>query len=139
MYNRQKIRFVCADCGAGAGAAGPGRVYGRGHEPSVFYERRQKQQPLDRALSRHEAEKALDSFLAAAFQLLDNGGRLFLIYPAAALCDLFSALRKNRLEPKRLRFVYTKPGNDAARVLVEAKKLGRAGLMVEPAVWMQDE
>jgi tRNA1(Val) A37 N6-methylase TrmN6 len=89
------------------------------------------------ARSRHEAPGALAAFLGAAFRLLNNGGKLFMIYPACAACDLLAALREHRLEPKRLKFVYSKSNRAAIRVLVEAKKLGGAGVIVEPPAWMQ--
>ena len=89
------------------------------------------------ALSRHAVSGVLEEFLSAAFALLDNGGKLFVIYPAAALCDLFAALRAHRLEPKRMRLVSAEPGENASRVLVEAKKLGRPGLIAEPLMLMQ--
>ena len=77
--------------------------------------------------------------MTAAFQLLNNGGKLFLIDSAEALADLLSALRAHRFEPKRMRFLYSKMDAPACRVLVEAKKLGRPGLLIEPPERMQEE
>jgi tRNA1(Val) A37 N6-methylase TrmN6 len=135
-YNHQQIRFVCQT------AAGAPELLGRGQfsavvmNPPYFAEGDRSGNPSV-ALSRHAASGVLEEFLSAAFALLDNGGKLFVIYPATALCDLFTALRVHRLEPKRMRFVSAEPGENASRVLVEAKKLGRPGLIAEPLMLMQ--
>ncbi len=84
---------------------------------------------LSRARSRHAAAELLDSFLQTAFLLLKNGGRLYLCYPAAGLADAVCTLRDNRLEPKRMR---TEPAGKRPRLLlIETKKLAKAGLRVE--------
>ncbi|MPN50602.1 tRNA1(Val) (adenine(37)-N6)-methyltransferase [bioreactor metagenome] len=90
------------------------------------------------AASRHGAAQARECFLDAAFQLLNNGGKLFLIDSADTLADLMTVLRAHRLEPKRMQFLYTKANAPARRVLIEAKKLGRPGLVVEPPDWLQE-
>lgn len=136
--NGQDIRFVCADVRNAPGLLGRG-IFSAVVMNPPYFSNGDRNENASYALTRHEADTALDTFLAAAFQLLNNGGKLFLIYPARALSGLFSALREHRMEPKRIRFIYTKPGGDAVRVLVEAKKLGKVGLIVEPPVRMQPE
>lgn len=135
-YNHQQIRFVCQT------ASGAPELLGRGQystvvmNPPYFAEGDRSGNPSV-ALSRHAASGVLEEFFSAAFALLDNGGKLFVIYPATALSDLFAALRAHRLEPKRMRFVSAEPGENAFRVLVEAKKHGKPGLIVEPQALMQ--
>lgn len=134
--NRQKIRFLCADVQQAPALLGRGAFSAAVMNPPYFANG-DRNDNVSYALSRHESDSALTLFLAAAFQLLNNGGKLFMIYPACALGGLFAALHEHRLEPKRLRFVYSKIGGEAMRVLVEAKKLGKVGLIVEPPAWMQ--
>jgi len=129
--NRQEIRFLCADVQDAPKLLGRG-VFTAAIMNPPYFANGDKNGNASYAISRHEADSALTIFLSAAFQLLNNGGKLFMIYPADALNDLFAALREHRLEPKRIRFVYSKPESKAIRVLVEAKKLGKAGLIVEP-------
>lgn len=129
-YNGQDIRFVLADVASAPDLLGRGAFTAAVMNPP-YYTRGERSENVSAALARHAAQGTLGMFLDAAFQLLDNGGRLFMIYPAGELTDLLCALRVRRLEPKRMRFVCAKPGGEALRVLVEAKKLGRAGLVVE--------
>ena len=89
------------------------------------------QSPLaSRAAARHdEGHEALEAFLGAAFLLLKNGGRLFCCYPASDAVTLFCALRRHRLEPKRLRPAAPSRDGKPRRLLVMAKKDGGPGLV----------
>jgi tRNA1Val (adenine37-N6)-methyltransferase len=136
-YNGQDIRFVCADVADAPALLGYGAFTAVAANPPYFTSGEKSETP-SRRTARHDAGDTLAVFLRAAFLLLKNGGRIFLIYPADALASLFSALRAERLEPKRIRFVYARGGKNALRVLVEAKKLGKAGLVVEPPVFLED-
>ena len=136
-YNHQAIRFLCADAADAPELLGRGRFTAVVTNPPYFTAGDRSGNP-SQSIARHDAGDTLAVFLRAAFQLLNNGGRIFLIYPADALAPLFSALREQRLEPKRMRFVYQKAGTNAQRVLVEAKKLGRPGLVVEPPAYLEE-
>jgi tRNA1Val (adenine37-N6)-methyltransferase len=135
-YNRQEIRFVCADVASAPEILGRGAFTAAVMNPPYFTSG-EKSDSVSRSLSRHDEGESLAVFLAAAFALLKNGGKLFIIYPASALSELFSALANARFEPKRMKLVYTKPEEPALRVLIEAKKLGKAGLVVEPPLLAQ--
>lgn len=130
--NGQDIRFVCADVQDAPALLGHGTFTAAAANPPYF-ETGEHSPNASRALSRHNAKMALETFLTSAFLLLKNGGRLFLVYPASELTNLLCALRAHRLEPKRMRLVCPKEGARPTRVLLEAKKLGGAGLIVEPA------
>ncbi len=134
--NGQEIRFIEADVSDAADLLGRGIFSAAVMNPPYFSSGEPSPNP-SRATARHNAEQALKVFLSAAFALLNNGGRLFIIYPASELSALFAALREHRLEPKRMRLLYAKPGEPALRVLIEAKKHGKLGLVIEPPDWMQ--
>ncbi len=78
-------------------------------------------------IARHEVKITLEQIIAVSFSLLKNGGSLFLIHRPERLVDILLLLEKNRLEPKRIRFVYPKENSKANHVLIEATKLGKAG------------
>jgi tRNA1(Val) A37 N6-methylase TrmN6 len=135
-YNGQQIRFLCADVTEAPALLGHGAFSAAVMNPPYFTSGDVSENPSFGA-ARHGAGDTLSAFLKAAFLLLKNGGKLFAIYPADALSGLFSALREQRLEPKRIRFAYAREGANALRVLVEARKLGKPGLAVEPPLWME--
>ena len=135
-YNHQEIHFLCADVSEAPALFGHGAFTAAAMNPPYFTSG-EPSENASRSLARHDAGQTLHSFLASAFALLKNGGKLFVIYPANALAELFAALQQARLEPKRMRFVYSKAGEHALRVLVEAKKDGKPGLVVEPPLFAE--
>jgi len=60
-----------------------------------------------RAMARHEIKGTLDDFLKAAAYVLKESGRVFIIYPAAHMVELFDRMRTFHLEPKRVKIVYS--------------------------------
>lgn len=80
------------------------------------------------AAARHAPAGLLGQWLSASFLLLNNGGTLCMCYPAEKLADLFSDLEKNRLAPKRMKLLFS--GEKARLALVEAKKLGKPGIII---------
>lgn len=89
-----------------------------------------------RAAARHELAGGLEDFLLAAAYLLRNGGRLYLIHLAERLSDLLCGLRERNLEAKRMRMVHSRPGEKARLVLLEGRRCGRAGITVEPPLYV---
>ena len=123
--NGQDVPFYELDVSEAARTLGHGRFDLVTMNPPYYTQASAGEDP-QRARQRHGDR--LGDFLAAAFQLLDNGGRLCLCYRAEGLADLFALLRQNRLEPKRMELVAH--GGRAKVVLVEAKKLAKPGMDV---------
>lgn len=86
----------------------------------------------EKALARHEISLKLEDLISTAGHMLKNRGRLCIIYLPDRLPEVFDSLRKEGLEPKRVRFVHGRAGLPAKMVLVESVKASRAGLSVEP-------
>ena len=86
------------------------------------------------ALSRHEITCTLSDTVREAARLLRNGGRCAFVYRPQRLADLLELLRKNRLEPKRLKMVHPFVDRDANMVLIEAVKGGGVFLKIEKPV-----
>jgi tRNA1Val (adenine37-N6)-methyltransferase len=135
-YNNQDIRFVCADVVEAPPLLGHGTFTVAVMNPPYFRSG-ERSEHEERSLARHDAGDTLAVFLESAFSLLKNGGKLFLIYPADALAELMHALEQARFAPKRMKFVYTKAGEPALRVLIEAKKDGKPGLVIEPPLFAE--
>lgn len=93
----------------------------------------------EKAVARHELAGAVGDFLAAAGHALREGGRACAIYPAARMVEILSQMRARRIEPKRLRMVYSRPGARGEFVLVEGVKGGREELAVEPPLYIYGE
>lgn len=92
----------------------------------------------ERAAARHELAGGLEDFVGTAARYLDDGGRFFVIHLAERLTDLFCAMRREKLEPKRLRLVLSRAGEAARLVLVEGRKGSKPGLTVESPLVIYD-
>ncbi|OGR33779.1 MAG: hypothetical protein A2005_09715 [Desulfuromonadales bacterium GWC2_61_20] len=92
----------------------------------------------ERAAARHELNGTLADFVAAAVYLLKAGGRFYLVHLPERLSEVLTLLQTAGLAPKRLRCVHPQPGAAACLVLVEGRKGGRPGLVVETPLLVRD-
>jgi len=89
-------------------------------------------------VARHEIKGSLADFLAASRYLLKPKGRVFTIYPARRLVELVFLFRKNDMEPKRMKLVFSDAASDAAFVLAEGRWGSREELKMEPPLFIYE-
>ncbi len=77
---------------------------------------------MEKAIARHEMKGTLADLISVASYLLPPRGRCYLIFPVLRAVDLFVAMRDEKLEPKRLRFVHPFIGKEAKFILTESIK-----------------
>jgi tRNA1Val (adenine37-N6)-methyltransferase len=92
----------------------------------------------EKALARHEVEGSVAEFLRAARRALKPGGRLFLVYPCSRMVEALHRMRSEKLEPKRLRMVHSRPGSRGDFILVEGMKGGGEELSVLAPLFIYD-
>lgn len=81
--------------------------------------------------ARHQKQSTLLDIAAGISYVLKNKGTAALIYPADRLAELISQLIGKKLQPKRLRFIYSYPeAKEANIVLIECVKNGGEGMKV---------
>jgi len=90
-----------------------------------------------KAIARHEIAANLDAILAAGKALLKREGRLTLIYPANRLTEIFTKMRTQGLEPKRLQIIFPDSASYAKLALIEGKLQGKSGLKILPPLFGQ--
>ena len=91
-------------------------------------------------IARHEVCGDIIDFCRASKRLLKFGGTFAAVYRPDRLCDLFSAMRENSLEPKRITFVHADTESEPSMALVEAKAGGKCGLLVtKPLIIYSDK
>lgn len=76
----------------------------------------------------------IDDVCAAAAYLLKFGGSFSLVYRPSRLADLFAALQKHNLAPKRMRLVQDTVTAEPSLLLLEARKGGGSGIKHLPAL-----
>ena len=88
------------------------------------------------AIARHEIHLTLEQAVRSASELLKQGGKAAFVHRPSRLLDIVTAMRKNRLEPKRIQFVYPKEGKEANTLLIEAIKDGKPDLKILPPLYV---
>ncbi|MER2261661.1 MAG: tRNA1(Val) (adenine(37)-N6)-methyltransferase [Psychrobacillus sp.] len=91
------------------------------------------------AIARHEIHLTLDQAVQSASELLKQGGKAAFVHRPGRLLDIVTSMRANRLEPKRIRFVYPKKGKEANTLLIEAIKDGKPDLKILPPLYVYGE
>jgi tRNA1Val (adenine37-N6)-methyltransferase len=86
----------------------------------------------EKAIARHELRCQIDDVARAGRWLLRERGAFHVVYPAARLGELVSALRLERLEPRRVRLVHPRAERPARLVLLTALKGAPPGMSVLP-------
>ncbi len=92
-----------------------------------------------KSVSRHEVMCTLDDVIRVSSQLLVSKGRFFMVHRPSRLADIICSMRKYRIEPKRLRFVYPSYGKAPNMLLVEGMRDGGSELKLLPPLYVYNE
>ncbi len=91
----------------------------------------------ERAIARCEIKWSIDEFIETCCLLLDEAGRVCLIYPVNRFFELTSRFKKKAFYIKRVRFIHPRHGAKAGLFMMEAVK-ERSSLKIEPPVFLTD-
>ena len=89
-------------------------------------------------VARHEIECTLEDIVAVGAKLLQTGGRLCMCHRPERLAELMSLMSKYKVEPKRLRLVCQRKGEEPWLVLLEGRRSGNIGLRIEPTLYVEE-
>lgn len=90
-------------------------------------------------VARHEVECTLRDIIAVSAKLLQTGGRLCMCHRPERLAELMSLMSEYKVEPKRLRLVCQRKGEEPWLVLVEGKRCAKTGLRIEPTLYVEED
>lgn len=91
-----------------------------------------------KAIARHELLCSLDDVVRESAAVLKPKGRCYYVHRPSRLVEIFEAMRKYRIEPKRMRLVYPYVDKEPNMVLVEGVRGGRPQLTVESSLIVYD-
>lgn len=92
-----------------------------------------------KTIARHEVKLNLSQLLKISRKLLKNNGVLGIVHRPDRLTDILVEMRLNNIEPKKIRLVYPRIGEEANTVLIEGKKNGNSGLKILPPLYVHNE
>ena len=90
-------------------------------------------------ISRHEIEASIEDFIKVSKDMLKDKGEFYIVYRPERLVDLLSLMRKYKIEPKKIRFVYSNIHAVSKLVLVQGIKNAKPFLKLEPNLYIYDD
>lgn len=87
-------------------------------------------------ISRHEIKCNIEDIIKISSKLLKDNGELYMVHRPDRLVGIIETLRKYKLEPKKIRFVHSRQGENSNLVLIKAIKNSREFLKVEKPLYI---
>ena len=94
---------------------------------------------MQKEISRHEILANLEDFIKISFDLLKDKGEFYMVHHPERLTDIMFLMRKYKIEPKVLRFVYSKKDKMPKLILIKGIKNGKSFLKVEPNLYIYND
>lgn len=89
-------------------------------------------------VARHEVACTLEDIISVSARLLQTSGRLCMCHRPERLSELICLMTKYKVEPKRLRLIAQRKGEEPWLVLVEGRRCGNVGLRIEPTLYIEE-
>ena len=98
-----------------------------------------KNENKQKLISRHEILATLEDFIKVASYCLKDRGSFYMVHKVERLVDIICYMRKYKIEPKRLRFVFTNEKSKPTLVLIEGVKNARSFLKIDSNIYIYNE
>jgi tRNA1(Val) A37 N6-methylase TrmN6 len=102
-------------------------------------EKSKKNDDIHKIIARHEENIKLEDIISIAKKYLDNDGIFAMVHRTDRLIEVIELMRKNSIEPKRLKLIYPKDDTNSNMFLIEGRKNGKCGLKVESPLYVHNE
>lgn len=90
-------------------------------------------------ISRHEITADLEDFIKISKDLLKDKGEFYMVHRPERLVDILSLMRKYKIEPKKMRMVYSNKNKESKLVLIKGIKNAKPFLNLESNLYIYDE
>lgn len=90
-------------------------------------------------IARHEIKLNLNDLFKIAKKLLKNNGVISIVHRPDRMIEIIEIMKKNNIEPKKLRLVYPKYGDNANMILIEGRKNGNVGLSILSPLYVHEK
>ncbi len=129
LSNKIESRFssICADLRTLHSFLAPGSFQICVSNPPYF----SAGQDSANSKARHQLHCDSDDLFAAAAWALQYGGDFFLVHKPERLAELCACAVNHKLQPKRLQLLRHKPTDPISLVLLQCRKGGKPGLVIE--------
>ncbi|MBQ8526739.1 MAG: tRNA1(Val) (adenine(37)-N6)-methyltransferase [Clostridia bacterium] len=90
----------------------------------------------EKAIARHEIMINIDWIIEVSSKLLKFGGHIYMVHRADRLCDVITAMRSRKIEPKRLVFIHPSPEKAPNLILVDGMLGANPSLKIENPIYV---
>lgn len=90
-------------------------------------------------IARHEITANLEDFIRVAKDLLKDKGEFYMVHRPERLVDIFELMRKYKIEPKEIRFIFSKKNEEPKMVMIKGIKKANSFLKVHPNLYIYEE
>jgi tRNA1Val (adenine37-N6)-methyltransferase len=131
------VRAICADVRRILPGLTPAAFDYVIANPPYREARRGRESPdLERRVARGGGGAKLSEFIEAAARYTNHGAKVAVVLTASRTAELFAEMKDRALEPKRIRFVHSRPAQPATMILLEARKGGGIETIIEPPLFL---
>ncbi|MBV8092768.1 MAG: methyltransferase [Acetobacteraceae bacterium] len=135
--NKLEVRAICADLRQTISGLMPAAFDHVVANPPYRAASRGRESPdTERRIARGGGGASLAEFIAAAAHYANHGGKISMVFTASRTVELIVEMKRRLLEPKRIRFVHSRPGEAATMILLEARKGGGIEAIIEPPLFI---
>ena len=136
---QDKIEIIEGDIKEASAIFGKGKIDVVTSNPPYMTNHHGLKNPNDaKAIARHELLCSLDDVVRETAAVLKPRGRCYFVHRPKRLVEIFEAMRKYRIEPKRMRLVYPFVDKEPNMVLIEAVRGGNSRMTVEKPLIIYD-
>ena len=86
---------------------------------------------IEKQIARHELCINIDEICSCASKILKDNGKLCIVHRSDRFIDVYDAMKKYRIEPKRIKFIYNNEDSQAEMFLIEGQKNAGTGLIID--------
>ena len=95
-------------------------------------------------ISKFETSATLEDFIKVSKRILKDKGQFFMVHRPDRLVDIMELMRKYKIEPKRIKFVYShayegKKAENAKLVLIEGIKNAKPFIKIEENIYVYNK
>lgn len=90
-------------------------------------------------ISRHEITATLEDFIKVANRILKDKGEFYMVNRPERLVDIISLMRQYKIEPKELRFICSKQGQEPKMVLIKGVKNARPFIKIKENLYIYND
>ena len=98
-----------------------------------------KNEEEKKIIARHETTATLEDFIRISKDLLKDKGEFYMVHRPERLVDILNDMRKYKIEPKILRFVFSNKNSEPKLILIKGIKNAKPFLKVENNLYIYDD